>query len=106
MRVGNKCEMCCRQTHLNSHHIFGRRYLALRYDINNGVALCPNCHFNKAHQQPTLFAQWIIKKRGENWHNLLLLKTQQITKHLDEFLIEAELKEIIKGVNWGSLDEE
>ena len=38
----------------------------------------------------------ILKLRGEEWHNKLLLKSQQIVKNLDEFLIETELKAIIK----------
>jgi len=96
IRAGNRCEMCHRSRYLNSHHFFGRRYLALRFDVENGFALCPNCHINTAHQKPSVFVLWAIKTRGEGWHNRLLLKSQKVCKNPDTFLIEAELRKIIQ----------
>ena len=38
-----KCVICY-QTASASHHLIGRRHKSVRWDIDNGVALCVNCH--------------------------------------------------------------
>jgi len=96
-KAGYKCERCLKTRYLNSHHLFSRRYKGLRYDINNGFCLCAGCHIQIAHQKPSVFVLWALDSRGEDWHNQLLLKSQKICKHLDEKLIELELKGIIKN---------
>ena len=97
LRAGSRCEMCFRTRALNSHHFFSRRYMGLRWDVENGFCLCADCHINTAHHRPSVFVLKAIKQRGEEWHNRLLLKTQQIYKYPDTALIEKELKEIIKA---------
>jgi hypothetical protein len=71
------CEFCGAKR-LNAHHIYSRSAQHLRWDVENGVNLCPLHHrlsseFS-AHKTPLLFADWIIKKRGKNWHRNLKLK--------------------------------
>jgi len=94
-KAGGKCELCFSVGALNSHHIFSRRFMGTRFDVSNGVCLCIGHHF-EAHQKSSVFTLKILKKRGDAWHDALQLKSQKITKNLDDKLIEIELKEIIK----------
>ena len=84
LRAGNKCEKCEKTAHLNSHHVIGRRNRATRWNISNGCCLCCGCHtFNSmfsAHQTPTIFSNWIINKRGEEWHEDLVQMANTIKK--------------------------
>lgn len=71
-RAGGKCEVCgCvdgspnakgNPRRLNAHHIEDRANQALRFDIQNGVALCPTCHKfgrDSAHKSPMWFMLWL-----------------------------------------------
>ena len=82
--AGNRCEVCGTTQFLNSHHIFGRGNHSTRWDVNNGVCLCAGHHKFKhdfsAHNTPTLFTEWVILKRGKEWHDLLTLKAKGILK--------------------------
>lgn len=57
LRAGG-CEICGKEADfdrygrmvkgMDAHHIIGRRNYLFRYNINNGVCLCPSCHmFNR-----------------------------------------------------------
>lgn len=64
-----KCEVCKSTESLNAHHIEGRRNLALRWELKNGVCLCSGCHvFRKesAHQSPEWFHFWLEDNRWED----------------------------------------
>ncbi len=40
-----KCVKCGSKVKINAHHIYSwKHYPHLRYDINNGVTLCEECH--------------------------------------------------------------
>ena len=42
-----KCQKCGCTEKLNAHHIYAwAHYEELRYDINNGITLCEDCHKN------------------------------------------------------------
>lgn len=62
-RDGNVCQRCGKTSkRLNAHHIIPRQYKELRWDICNGVSLCPRCHRlgkEAAHQNALLFAEWL-----------------------------------------------
>lgn len=88
------CELCS-STNLNAHHLYSRSAQHLRWDVNNGICLCPLHHSLSsefsAHKTPLLFADWIIKKRGKLWHRnlkLKLLAKEKINKK--ELLAEME----------------
>ena len=64
----NKCVICGSDKFINAHHIESRKNSALRFDIKNGVALCPKCHkfgINSAHNSPIWFHQWLLKNTPE-----------------------------------------
>ena len=102
-RAGYKCEYqtCNKVDYLNSHHIFGRSNLSVRWDLNNGACLCPGHHtFNNysAHKAPIWFIEWITKKRGIEWYESLKVKANTVKKWSIpelEALVE-EFKEEIK----------
>ena len=84
LRADNKCEYCKTTLHLNAHHIVGKRNKSLRWNISNGVCLCPSCHvfstIFSAHGTPTIFSKWIIGERGEYWHEDLIQEANKIKK--------------------------
>lgn len=51
---------------INSHHIEDRTNYSLRWDLLNGIALCPSCHEfskNSAHRAPVWFIDWLVANR-------------------------------------------
>lgn len=99
-RAGHVCEKCGKAKGLQSHHIFGRRRLSVRWDKRNGICLCPGCHTLSskfsAHQTPTEFTFWIIEKRGQEWYDQLLKKANTPYK-VDKEGIKIYLKKEIKS---------
>ena len=91
--AGYRCENCGKTgNRLNSHHFFGRRAKSTRWDLLNGFCLCVGCHtFNcvfSAHQTPSLFHEWALKKRGEEWYEDLKVRFHNIRKYSIEELGE------------------
>jgi len=67
LRAGNRCEMCGKTGRLNSHHIYSRSNLRVRWHIPNGVCLCAGCHAlgnYSAHKAPADFMDWLEEERG------------------------------------------
>lgn len=66
-RANNRCEWCGKIEYLNSHHIISKRYKPLRFDLSNGIALCPRCHkFGigiAAHENPLRVFLWLKENR-------------------------------------------
>ena len=97
LKAGMECEIeTCRKTkYLNSHHIFTRRNKAVRWCVDNGVALCPSHHtLNSkfsAHATPVTFTSWLEKKRGKDFIEMLTYKSNQVSK-LHKFEKELLLK--------------
>lgn len=61
-RDGHKCIGCGAKGKLHAHHIKPwKEFPELRYDIENGVTLCPTCH-QKAHD--FCFPEWAIKMKA------------------------------------------
>lgn len=102
---------------LNAHHIEGRTRLSTRWDLNNGVALCPAHHtFGQisAHSQSRSgrreFDDWLIGYRGKTLEDLEK-KAFRLVKYtiddletiLEELNYEVEqedgLEEITRNIN-------
>ena len=90
-RAGNRCEICGKVAPLNSHHLFSRRYLALRWELDNGICLCVNHHFI-AHQCPLEFNMMIEKIRPVDWIAKLIVLRQIIKPKID---LEAKEQELL-----------
>ena len=81
-----KCEYCGKTEHLNSHHIFSRSNLAVRWDVDNGICLCVGHHIFgnfSAHKAPIDFIEWLKDKRGLSWYERLRIKARLVV-HLSE----------------------
>lgn len=96
-----RCEVCGKDKNLNPHHVVGKRNLALRHDLRNGVCLCSGCHTLKvksAHQDSMWFIEWFRLNRpadyGHVWDNKSKLTTQ-----IDYEERMAELKKMLGGEN-------
>lgn len=94
LKSNDRCEYCGKLKG-QAHHIFGRRKLSTRWNESNGICLCPLHHSLgsqfSAHQTPTEFTLWVIKKRGQDWYDRLLLQSNTIGKP-DLDLMELYLK--------------
>ena len=61
------CELCGeRQVSCGHHFIYKSQSLALRYELENIIPLCRDCHLY-AHRWQNLFSANITAKRGEDW---------------------------------------
>ncbi len=70
----NKCVICGDTTRLNAHHIIVREHLATKFDVLNGISLCPKHHFFcrqiSAHNNPLGFFMWLEVNRPEQLNYL------------------------------------
>jgi hypothetical protein len=68
-KFNNKCIICGSSEKLNAHHLIPREIKKFKYDLDNGVALCPKHHrFSfelSAHQNPIAFIMWLEKNHPE-----------------------------------------
>ena len=99
IRSKGKCEVCGITRNLQSHHIEGRRNLTLRFDLRNGVCLCPLHHTlssrESAHQSPLWFQTWLTKNRRADL-NYLFKKRLEINDKIDYEEVLKELNEAKK----------
>jgi 5-methylcytosine-specific restriction endonuclease McrA len=79
VRARGKCERCGSRNCLQTAHIFSRRYLSVRWDLDNVLCLCASCHF-WSHSNPILFTEFVRKKLGEDTYELLKEKHKYIFK--------------------------
>lgn len=66
-RDNNRCAICGCSEHIQAHHIIQKKFdKDLRFDIQNGIALCPRHHsFGKwsAHMGSFFFHVWLEQNR-------------------------------------------
>lgn len=72
VRASYKCEReNCHHKVIQAHHIYRKgTFWALRFDLENGIALCEGHHIyfpNAAHRDENGFAQWIKTKRDMDY---------------------------------------
>jgi len=99
--ANNKCEFCGGEVTLNSHHFYGRRNYAVRWEVKNGFCLCVSHHkFStqfSAHETPSKFTEWAKEKRGQKWYDKLEIEALQNRDKPDKEKLLKELKEIVYG---------
>ena len=63
------CVTCGKKERLNAHHIIPRQNKEFRWNLYNGISLCPKHHrFSfeiSAHQNPYEFMKWLLKNKME-----------------------------------------
>lgn len=66
-----RCEVCFKTWIMHPHHIFSRNNKSTRWDLENGICLCPWCHVMShkfsAHKTPTEFTYWLEKHYSREW---------------------------------------
>ena len=88
-----KCAFCGATSHLNSHHIFSRKYKSTRWDIGNGICLCLPHHRYWAHSKFEEFRDFVLSIIGEKYYRLKE-KSQKIAKYSMDDL--REILEVLK----------
>jgi len=80
------CQKCGGFGAVSAHHAFGRRHLATRWDIFNGVGLCYPCHIHWAHRDPSGFTYWFQNKIPVDQYARLCEAHNSIVKYTPEDL--------------------
>ena len=83
----------CGNTKGQAHHIFTRKHFNTRWNLENGILLCFDCHKNTAHEKPLDFFDWLQKQAGQDWIDDLRTKAKKTVKFSKE-----EKKEMIDGL--------
>lgn len=70
---GGECFVCGKKTKIVPHHFVPRRIsLALRFDPENGVIACQNCHISLHQKSDPIPVLIIAFKKGKEWVDYLL----------------------------------
>ena len=101
IKAGHKCEKCGCTFGLCPHHIFSRRNRSVRWNIDDGICLCNNCHTGddySAHRERKFTTVWIKNYIGEEKYYALDRKANQIKKWTQEEkkALVRKLREFIK----------
>jgi len=73
LRDGNKCVICGNTKNLNAHHLIPWEIEKFRFDVNNGISLCPSHHTRYSfHLSPhsdgsALFFFWLFENKPETY---------------------------------------
>jgi len=97
IKSGGSCEICGRPVR-DPHHVIGRKNMALRWDIRNGVRLCFQHHTGgklSAHNDPLWFMDWFKNHRPDDYEYLLKRKNELWNRDYAEVLrILQEVKKL------------
>ena len=75
-------------------HIIPRSHFNTRWDLDNLITLCWNCHFNWAHKNPLEFAEFVKEKLGEKKYNDLKIRGQMSARGQDLEMIRLYLESL------------
>lgn len=105
IKSGNKCAVCSSEKALNSHHIYSRAKMSLRWSLENGICLCVGHHIGvkfSAHKTPVDFNDWLYNHFGIDFMDGLKLMAHT-QSNLHEFEKEILLKELQSEIkNYGT----
>ena len=69
------CVICKSKIRMNAHHLFPKELKELRWDLDNGITLCPKHHrfsfILSAHQNPLAFVLWLWDNRSEQYSKII-----------------------------------
>ena len=70
-RDNNDCQICHNAKKLlTAHHLIPENFEKYKYDVDNGLTLCPGCHTlarYSAHKHPIWFTNWLKVHRYETY---------------------------------------
>jgi hypothetical protein len=95
-RAGNKCEFCGRKDiKLDSHHIVSRKFAPLRFDLDNGIALCSLHHKFSSnlsfHGNPLFMLHWFKTQYPERYDYLFSKTNEKAEKYSLQNLLDIEI---------------
>lgn len=71
------CVWCGSTSRLAADHIFSRKRLSTRWELDNGVALCCGCHLFKKRFEPMEWALVVLERVGKDRLMQLLTKHKE-----------------------------
>lgn len=80
-RFNNQCAICSKKDYLNAHHIIPKEFEETRWDVMNGIALCPLHH---------KWGKYSFHKNGLWAVNLLKTEYPEIHDYLVERIASME----------------
>ena len=89
-RFNNQCALCERKDYLNAHQIIPREFSETRWDVMNGIAVCPVHHKlgNFSFHKNGLWAINVLKKKYPEMHDYLVDKICNIEIDRDNASLE------------------
>jgi len=73
-RDHHACRRCGKTEGLNAHHLVGKRgHKTTKWDVDNGMTLCWNCHFHWAHLNGNelIYSAWVVNEIGQKMFDYL-----------------------------------
>lgn len=89
-RFNNGCAICNRKDYLNAHHIIPREFKDTKWDVKNGIALCPLHH---------KLGRYSFHKNGLWAMNFLKTNFPEIHAYLEEKVLTMGVDEEVEGEN-------
>lgn len=103
-----RCYICrqdfsCKTGQLHTSHYFSRKKLPVRFDPNNCIPLCFNCHFKVESQKQHEYRNIMVERLGEEGLENLRVKSEKVLKRADAILgvmswIEPHIERLSKVV--------
>ncbi len=93
LNAGGKCDYCGKQGSQTSH-FHGRRYRAVRWDLDNVIWACFSCHMYLG-EHPNKHYEFFRKRLGTDKFELLNIRAEKIEK-IDKEALGIYLKRAIK----------
>lgn len=91
IRSKGKCERCNSTQHLQTSHIYSRRYMSIRWSVMNAMCLCAGCHWWWT-LNPTEAGAWALRVLGEDHLNALRIAKMAYGKWLTPTVIRESWK--------------
>ena len=93
------CQYCGTTKDIQAAHIFPRSNMSVRWDLDNGIALCVKHHLFWAHRNPIEFIFFIERRLGREKLEELSERARFLKKYTLEELIA--LQDYLKKINEG-----
>jgi len=74
---GYYCAFCAHEAYCAHHHFRKGNHPELRYEINNGIPICRECHAKIHNSDPKVMEADIKQQRGANWEHNLIKKARE-----------------------------
>ena len=96
IRSAGCCFRCQSKEYLQCAHIVSRRYLQVRWDVNNSICLCRACH-HWAHMHPVEWEAWLERTFGKRYIKRLKDKALKYNK-VDYETLVYKLKRLHEAI--------